>query len=66
MCTGLSHHVPLPPHLQNKALRERLHASQAATEENAKLRADVQQLCQQMVGGEEGRAGPQAWPCRQC
>ena len=35
--------------LQNKALRERLHAAQAAAEENARLKHDMQQLRQQMV-----------------
>jgi hypothetical protein len=35
---------------QNKALRERLHAAQAAAEENERLKADMRQLCQQMVG----------------
>lgn len=54
--------TPRPPCKQNKALRERLHASQAAAEENARLKADIAQLCQQMVscagcGGRDGAAG---------
>ncbi len=51
-----------PPCLQNKALRERLHASQAAADENAKLKADVQQLCQQMVRWEARQPSPQPLP----
>lgn len=55
LCThtsSLHTHTPLlctHLHPQNKALRERLHAVQGAAEENSRLKADIQQLCQQMV-----------------